>query len=112
MRDYLYLGSAPCDENCVQVDPKVDYLPALRAECLRYQELLEKIFTSIPDGCSFFVKSQGHDFGEYCEVCVRFDDDDEDQCEFAYFVEANIPNKWDDDAVMDHRAPREKILKY
>ena len=110
MRDYVYLGSAPWDEDCVQVDPKVDYLPALKAECLRFLELLEKKFTSKPEGCSFIVKSQGHEFGEYCEVCVRFNDEDEDEIDFAYFVENNIPGKWDDETELDHRKTRESVL--
>lgn len=105
MREYVYLGSAPWDEDCVQVDPRVDYFPALKAECLRFKELLEKKFISKPEGCSFVIKNQAHEFGPYCEVCVCFDDDDEDEHDFAYFVEGNIPGTWDNETVLDHRKP-------
>jgi hypothetical protein len=112
MLDCMYLGSAPWDEDCVQVDPRVDYLPALRAECKRYLELLEKKFTSKPEGCSFVIKNQIHEFGTYCEVCVLYNDNDEDETNFAFFVEGNSPGKWDDETELDHRKPKDYILQF
>jgi hypothetical protein len=53
-------------------------MPRMRAECRAFVHQLERAFPqAIEAGCSFRVKSNPHDFGQYLEVQVRFDDDDE-----------------------------------
>jgi hypothetical protein len=39
-----------------------------------------------------------HEFGSYLEVQVRFDDDDEHQTHWAFMIEAELPELWDDEA--------------
>jgi hypothetical protein len=95
MRSYLELGSAPCYEECVQVSNKNDYIFAMKEECKRYKTQLEKRFQDIPDGCQFGIKSFYHDFGTYYEVVIYFDNDIDNQVNFAFDVENNLPEKWD-----------------
>lgn len=47
MKEYIELGSAPCDEACVQVDSRREYLPAMVEECRRYKKLLEEMFSGL-----------------------------------------------------------------
>jgi len=94
--DYIDLGSSPCCEDCVQVDPKSDYMPAMKAELSRWKEVLEKTFP-IPDGVQARFKirwEHGHDFGAYGEVVVMYDVDDEKALEFALMVESACPESW------------------
>lgn len=101
--DYIEIGSAPYGEDCVQVDSKTDYLPAMLAECKRFKEMLEKRFpipANLEGKAWFFVKSNPHDFGSYLEVAVKYHPDDEQAVEFALFVEGNVPETWADDKVL------------
>lgn len=97
MRDYLTIGSAPAGEDCVQVDSRADYSAAMRAECKRFQSLLTRAFPA-PAGSSgrIAVKSFPHDFGPYLEVCAVYDDQDEAAAEWAFTIESDCPETWDD----------------
>ena len=92
---YLTLGSTPCDEDCAQLGAD-DYRERMRAETKRYIAQLERLFPNRPEGVRFGVKGFSHDFGTYHEVCVFFNEDNEEQAEFAYNVEGECPAKWDD----------------
>lgn len=99
MMDYLEIGSSPRDEECVQVGDG-DYVYPMQKECKRFINLLNKLMP-IPDDCkcSYFVKSNPHDFGTYYEVAIRFDDEDEKSAAFAYYVDAYYPCLWSDTEV-------------
>jgi len=95
MRDYIELGPTPAGESCAQVGAD-DYHEKAREECQRYKELLEATFPDPPQGSRFAIKSFPHDFGSYYEVVVWFDDDNEKSVDFAYKVERNLPETWED----------------
>jgi hypothetical protein len=91
MRDFIELGSAPSCEECVQLDKNKPYLDEMREECFKYKQLLIKMF---PEGW-FNIKTFHHDFGDYLEVVIWYDNEDEKQVEYAYMVEANLPEYWE-----------------
>ena len=93
MRDYISLGSTPCDERCVQVS-KDSYLQEMRKECTIYVDQLRRRFPQV----LFGIKSFPHDFGSYLEAVAYFDD--ENSAEAAFEVEANIPQNWDEVSVI------------
>lgn len=95
MHDFAYLGSTPAEEDCEQVGPDFDRKKAT-AECHRYIALLKQRFPNTPPGVEFRIKWERHDFGEYPEVVVRFDNDDEAHTAYAYHVEDNLPKTWND----------------
>lgn len=101
MKERIELGSAPWDEDCAQVG-QADYYQRAQKECIAYKRQLQRILEA--EGYSgllvygelrFVIKSNAHDFGNYYEVVVVFDADDEQQVEAAYFIEGNLPAKWD-----------------
>jgi hypothetical protein len=94
MHNYIELGSAPVEENCVCVSDKKDYIIPMREECNRYKELLQRKFPDRPNGVIFAVKKFYHDFGSYLEVVVKYDDENEEQVNYAYMVESNLPGTW------------------
>ncbi len=96
MRDYIDIGSSPCEEECVQVDPKVDYLPAMRAECRRFLEAIRAKLGPEPPGARLAIKSNPHDFGEYLQVVCHYDDADEEAQAYAYLCESDAPRTWSD----------------
>ena len=95
MRDWIELGTTPTNESCVQVQPGVDYLPAMREECKRFIELLKQIFGPEPEGAWLRIKQNTHDFGTYLDVVCDFDDTYLESVDYAFLLEANLPETWD-----------------
>ena len=99
MRDDISIGSAPCEESCVQVNPVGDYHEAMRAECRRFLDLIRKKLGPEPEGARLAVKSNPHDFGTYYEVVCYFEDGDEEAREYALLCEGEAPTTWKDDTL-------------
>ena len=97
MRDYISLGSAPCNEDCVQVNSQGDYHEAMKAECRRFLELIRKKLGPEPTGARLAITSSPHDFGTYYEVVCYFDDDNEEARGYAFRCEGHAPSTWHDD---------------
>jgi hypothetical protein len=101
MREYMELGASPSSENCIQLDPDSDYLPLMRDELNRYKTMLQSRFPIPEDVRAWFgVKFFSHDFGTYGEVVINWYDEDEKSADFAYHVEAHLPDLWNDDEVI------------
>ena len=99
MRDWLEIGSTPCDEECAQVGTD-DYPEKSRLECRVFANQLRRVFGDPPAGAEIGVKAFQHDFGTYREVVVFFDDAKSKEegnpgYEYAIKVENNTPAKWD-----------------
>ena len=97
MKDYLILGATPAGENCAQVG-RDNYPEQVRREGHAYIAQLTRMFGEPPTGSRFSLKGFPHDFGTYHEVVVWFDDTLPSTIEFAYHVENNLPEEWDDEA--------------
>lgn len=93
-KDFMYLGTAPYEEECVQVESGKDYLPAMREECNRFINLLRDTFGKEPEGARLAIRSEMHDFGSYLEVVCWFDEDIPESVEYAYNIEGNTPARW------------------
>lgn len=78
MRDCIEIGSAPCDEECVQVTRDGDYAPAMRAECKRFIDVIRKKLGDEVGSARLAIKGNPHDFGTYYEVVCYFDSEDEE----------------------------------
>lgn len=96
MREEYSLGPVPSDEECAQVG-RDNYLTQAKSECRRYIDLLEKKFELL-SGMRFKITRNLHDFGEYLDVVISFDDDNDEQRELACFIEDNLPYTWDDES--------------
>ena len=97
MRDFVELGSTPCEEDCVQVDPEKDYLGSMREECLQFMDLIRKKLGPEPEGARLGIKRNPHDFGPYLDVVCYYDDEDEAARRYAHLCEAQAPRTWADD---------------
>ena len=104
MRDYMDIGSAPCDEECVQVAPEGGYHDNMRAECRRFRDLIRKKMGAEPPGAGLAVKSNSHDFGTYYDVVCWYDEEDEEAYDYALACEAHAPRTWLD----DHLTPEDQ----
>jgi hypothetical protein len=94
MRDYLTIGSAPCDEDCAQVG-QPDYTWQARKECQRFIQLIREKLGPEPEGACLAIKSFPHEFGEYLEVVCHFDTDVRDAVDYAYRCESETPATWE-----------------
>lgn len=93
----MEIGSAPCDEDCVQVNKEGDYHDAMKAECRRFLELVRKKLGPEPPGARLAIKSNPHDFGTYYNVVCYFDDLDDEARAYAFRCESDAPRTWADD---------------
>lgn len=96
MRDFLELGTTPYGEDCAQVGTD-NYRENALKECNRYIAMLRKRFPYATEFNDFRIKWNPHDFGSYAEVVISFDDQDEMGRAYAFHVENNLPETWDDD---------------
>ena len=94
MRDYLTLGPSPSDEDCINVGVD-NYHQLAKEECRRFKALLEERFPLPPPLTYFGIKSFPHDFGDYMEVVIYYETEDEESENFAFSVEDNAPNTWE-----------------
>ena len=99
--DYLSLGSAPVSEPCAQLGEQ-DYELHARAECGVLIGQLQRLYEAkhgqaLP--CQLFVKGHSHDFGTYYEVVAKLLEDEASQTA-AYWLEANMPETWDSEAIL------------
>ena len=101
MREWLTLGPAPYEEDCVQVNSNGEYLPAMSQEVRKFVQFLDERFLNIPENAYFGVKRESHDFGTYMEAAIFWDTEDPESEQFAFFVESHIPATWNDDSKLD-----------
>jgi hypothetical protein len=112
--EYLNLGSSPSNEDCAQVG-REGYQEMARLECNLYIEQLHRLYPAPQlSRCGFRAKSFPHDFGNYWEVVVTYDPDDESSVKFAFMVESGCPKEWDPEAkhAMKHPRFQRTMTKY
>lgn len=98
--DILELASAPVGEECAQLGSDGYYERAKR-ECTAFIRQLRREFGDEPVGARLYVKSNAHDFGSYYEVACKFDPQYEKAVEYAFKLEANLPENWDEKAKVE-----------
>ncbi len=94
--DSLTIGSCPTSEPCVQVGRDNNYGRAQREECRAFIEALRRLYGEEPEGARLRVASHPHDFGTYYEVECKFDPDVKLAVEYAFKLEAESPETWDE----------------
>ena len=97
MKDEMVISSCPTEEDCAQVGQD-GYYEQARKECKAFLNQLIRIHGNPPTGARLVVKGFSHDFGTYYEVVVIYDDDIEEAVDYAFLLEGNIPEEWDDEA--------------
>ena len=99
MMESLNIGCTPVDEPCAQVGQE-DYAKQARMGCRALMAQLERAYPCPADAnACLYIKSNAHDFGTYCEVEVEFDPECPISNDWAYLLEASLPEQWDEAAV-------------
>jgi len=96
----MNLASSPVGESCAQVGSD-GYYEKAQKECRAFIKQLRRQFGQEPTGARLYIRSQSHDFGSYYEVECKFDDNYEESVNYAYELEANLPEEWDDEAKLE-----------
>jgi len=98
MRDYLELAATtPVDEPCAQVGSD-NYTRNARMEAEAFRQQIYRMFGDPPVATGIKIVSCPHDFGTYLDLQIVYEDDSEESCEWAFRVEADLPDKWDEEA--------------
>jgi hypothetical protein len=109
MQQYFDIGSTPSDEECAQVGTP-DYYRRAKIECTAFKNQLRRHFGDEKrHGCLLVTRANPHDFGDYYEVVIFFNDKDPKSEVFALKVESETPSNWDDDAKKEIQQALEKL---
>ena len=108
MRDCIYIGSTPPEEDCVSVGG--DY-QKMRAECQRYIRALRHKLGPEPGSARLGIKREEHDFGSYCEVVCYFDTDDRPALDYALKCEGEGPLRWNENGFLEAEAKARELAE-
>ena len=100
MRDYLSISCSPASESCAQVGTE-NYEVQSGRECRALIAQLRRQFGTEPMLARLSIRSFPHDFGSYKEVVCYYDDEDEEARDYAFRLESELPEFWDDEAKFD-----------
>ena len=94
--DYLYLGGAPADEDCKQVG--IDDPIEQKKEAARFGIALDRFYKEkldrFPGDIYLSLKRESHDFGDYWDVIVQYNVENEGARQLAIEIEENCPLTW------------------
>lgn len=92
--EIIFLGPCPAEEQAAQLgDP--DYARDAKTQCRAYIQAIREVCGREPEGARLVVTPQLHDFGQYFEVCVRFDPENEAAVRYASHCDQTSPTTWE-----------------
>lgn len=100
MKDELFLSPTPVGEDCAQLGSQ-DYHSKAKKECSSFINQLKREFGEPPAFSRIRIKQCPHDFGTYLDVVVEFDDENDEATQYAYKLEANLPENWDKESLKE-----------
>lgn len=107
--DYIELGSSPYSEDCAQLGQN-GYYDFMRVEMKEFKRMMEELHPNTSDFIGYYkVKSFPHDFGTYHELCVVYDDNDDDSINWALETENSVPEYWDNTAKQNIQSYKDGI---
>jgi hypothetical protein len=95
MMDFVNIGSAPYGEDCVQVGEE-DYVRKSRIECRAFIKAIRKKLGPEVGTAKLCMKTFPHDFGNYVEVCCRYNGYDKEGEDYAFLCESSSPQTWEE----------------
>lgn len=99
--EYMEIGPTPYDEDCAQVG-FAGYRERADKELTAYINQLNRMFYDAEEkGIRFKTKWFQHDFGNYGEVCIYWNTDNEVADVYAYEIERSLPSNWDEEALKE-----------
>lgn len=113
-RDYIVIGCTPYDEDCTQAGQDANNSII---ECKALINQLRREHGKEPDGCTWFILHNFHEFGEYYEAAIFFNTSDPDETDevddsFNYASECEcLPCNWDAEALKELREQNYFISK-
>ena len=97
--DTMSLGPTPSEEPCAQTgkhDPSIN-----KMEVRAFINQLKRLYPNESPNAYFIMERNEHEFGTYYEAAIKYNIDDEEASEFAYNVEHNTPEFWDEAAKIE-----------
>ena len=96
MIDTMELSCTPISENCVQTGVTENHEKWNKVECNVFMRQLIRQFGKEPIGAKLKISRNIHDFGIYYEVAVSYNDENNEATEYAFKLEGNLPENWDE----------------
>jgi hypothetical protein len=96
----MNIACTPAGEECEALGPNYNPVKA-RAECRIFMDQLIRQFGHPPVGARLTIISNPHEFGTYYEVGVKYNPDCDEAVDYAFKLESETPESWDDQAKKD-----------
>ena len=100
MKDSLNLSPTPIGEDCAQLGAP-DYYSVAKKEIIVFISQLIREHGEPPRGARYRITNNPHDFGTYYDLNIEFDDENDEASEYAYKVEGDLPEYWDEIAIKE-----------
>ncbi len=93
----LVIGEVPFAEPCAGVN----LVDQSKAECRALINQLKRMWGEPPMSARLKIVGNPHDFGTYYTVNCCFSENDEEGTEYAYKLENELPEYWDEKALRE-----------
>jgi hypothetical protein len=100
MKETISLSPVPVGEDCAQLG-EPNYSTRALKECNAFAQQIMREHGVPPAGARLKITHNPHDFGTYLDLVVEFDSDNETASDWAYAVEATLPEYWDEIAMKE-----------
>lgn len=97
MRYYIDIDPIPANEDFPSKATNFEQRQLARV----YREQLKREFPAWEGLVSFRIVSCGHDLGDYTQIRIVFDDDNQEAAELAYRIESESSLVWDQEARLE-----------
>jgi hypothetical protein len=94
MNSILTIESTPVNEPCVQMGEE-NFRRNSILECNALIAQIRREMGPEPGSARLKVQSNPHDFGTYYDIGIEFNENSEEEVEWACRVEGDSPSEWD-----------------
>lgn len=118
-RDFVSLACTPNDEPCT---PAGADLEQMELECIALKGQMIRMHGIPPEDSEFFILHNYHDFGQYYELAIAYQDADQGNEDegyegtesffYAMKCEGGIPDNWDQLAAAELAAAGHKVYRH
>lgn len=100
VKEIINLSCTPHEEKCTQAGGSLEQM---QMECTALINQLKRVIGEPPEHCEYVIEVNHHEAGTYYEAAIIYHPEREGAEDYALKAEAQIPDKWDGQALQELR---------